>query len=321
MLNRRAFLGSAFAAVFARAQEGAIEQPLEPLPDRQPPKLPIGYSLYGMQDFAYGDALEIIGRLDYEAVELCLLEGFPTEATELGQSDRAQIRSLLEEHDMRVAGMMEKMLLTADDAEHERNLEKIRRAAQLAQDLTRNQADDVPAPPLETILGGKPGQWEALREPMAERLRDWARVAEQNDLRIAIKAHVGSAVQTPEQLQWLRRRAGSSSIRATYDYSHYRLQGLDLEGTLRDLGGDVALVHVKDAAGTADAPEFLLPGQGEGIDYVELFRRLSAADYRGSVVVEVSSQLSSRLDYDAIGAAEESLEFLLGAREEALADA
>jgi len=320
MLNRRAFLGSAFAASLANAQEGAIEQPLAPLPERLPPKLPIGYSLYGMQDFAYGDALEIIGRLDYEAVELCLLEDFPTAPDKLGQSDIAQIRSLVEEHDMHVAALMEKILLTADDAEHERNLEKIRRAAQLSHALTLPDSNQ-PAPLLETVLGGKPDQWEELREPMAERLRDWARVAQQSDIVIAVKAHVGSAAHLPEHLQWLKRRAGSSRIRFTYDYSHFKLQGLDLEGTLRDFGSDAAFIHLKDAAGTPAEPQFLLPGQDAAVDYVDLFRRLFAADYRGSVVVEVSSQLSRRLDYDAIGAAEESLEFLLAARDQALADA
>ena len=320
MFNRRAFLGSAFVASLAHAQEGAIEQPLAPLPERLPPKLPIGYSLYGMQDFAYGDALEIIGRLDYEAVELCLLEDFPTAPDKLGQGDIAQIRSLLEEHDMHVAALMEKILLTADDAEHERNLEKIRRAAKLAHAFTFAESNH-PTPPLETVLGGKPSQWEELREPMAERLRDWARVAQEADIVIALKAHVGSAAHLPEHLQWLKRRAGSSRIRFTYDYSHFQLQGLDLEGTLRDFGSDTAFIHLKDAAGTAAEPQFLLPGKGDGVDYVDLFRRLSAADYRGSVVVEVSSQLSRRLDYDAIGAAEDALEFLLAAREQALADA
>ncbi len=301
MLSRRGFLGAAAAAAA-----------LAPAARAEPPALPIGYSLYGVPDFRYGDAVELVGRLGYEAIELTLNEGFPTEPAKLGQGDRAQIRALLSEHDMLVAGLMERILLTADAAEHQRNLEKIKRAAQLAHDLA-----PLAPPPLETILGGRPEQWEELREPMAERLRDWAKVARAADLTIALKAHVGGAAHLPEQISWLRRQAGGSHIRLAYDYSHFAAQGLTLAGTLRDLLPDTVFIHVKDVARADGKTRFLLPGEGD-TDYVELFRRLRQASYRGAVVVEVSSQISSRLGYDPIGAAEKCLEFLENAREQAL---
>ena len=297
ILTRRGFLAAAGLAATAQAET---------------PELPIGYSLYGLPEFRYGDAFETVGRLGYDAVELCLLEGYSCDPSELGQSDRAQIRSLLSEHDMLVAGMMEKILLTADDADHRRDLEKIKAAAQLGHDLSPDAM-----PPLETVLGGKPPQWEELREPMAERVRGWAKVAESVDLTIAIKAHVGGAAHLPEHVLWLARQAHSQNVKVVYDYSHFAAQGLDLAGTLRDLLPDTVFIHVKDVRLVDGKPRFQLPGEG-GTDYVDLFRRLHEAKYRGAVVVEVSSQISSRSDYDPIGSADDCLVFLEEAREQAL---
>lgn len=296
MLTRRGFFAAAAFAAAARAEA---------------PQIPIGYSLYGLPDFRYGDAFETVGRLGYDAVEACLLEGYCCDPTKLGRGDRGQIRSLLAEHDMTVAGMMEKILLTADEAEHARNLEKIRRAAELGRDLS-----PLSMPPLETVLGGKTGQWEELREPMAERLRDWAKVAAQEELTLAIKAHSGGAAHLPEHVLWLRRQAGGGNVKVVYDYSHFAAQGLDLAGTLRDMLPETAFIHVKDVEVVDGKRRFLLPGEGS-IDYVDLFRRLADAKYAGAVVVEVSSQISSRDDYDPIGSADDALYFLEEQRDKA----
>ena len=293
--SRREFLGALGAAAALPAQT---------------PELRIGFSLYAMQDFRIGDALEICGRIGYEAIELTVTEGWPAEPKLLTAGDRGQIRSQLAEHGMTVPALMERILLTADDGEHSANLEKIRQAADLAHDLS---IDNPPV--LETVLGGRPERWDELSEGMVERVRDWGRVAEEVDLTIALKAHVGGAAHLPEHVLELARRARSGRVQVAYDYSHFQLRGLDMAGTLREMLPHTVFVHVKDAAGTPEKPQFLVPGDGD-TDYVELFRRLAAGGYRGAVVVEISSQIQRRPDYDPIRLAENALEFLLDAREQ-----
>ena len=275
------------------------------------PRLPLGFSLYAMKDFRVGDAVEYCARLGYEAIEITLNEGWPTEPAAFPAGDRAQLRHQLADMDVTLPAMMERLSLVAADAEHERNLEKIRRAAQLGHEL-------VPAAPpvLETVLGGKPGEWEQLKAPMAERLADWAKLASSLGQTIALKAHVSGAAHLPEHILWLIRQVRSSSIRAVYDYSHFQLRGLDLRGTLRDLLPETVFVHVKDARGTAEKPEFVLPGDGD-IDYVAMLRQLDEGNYGGAVVVEVSAQLQSQARYSALDAAEQSYEALWEAYEEA----
>ncbi|MBI1353446.1 MAG: TIM barrel protein [Acidobacteria bacterium] len=298
-LSRRSFLGAAAALSLAPSLRAAAR-----------PRA-IGFSLYGMKDWRLGDAMEVCGRLGYESIELCLLPGFPTDPENFAAPDRRQLSFQLRDLDLSLAGLMENLKLTDDDAQHAKNLERLRRAGELAHELV--PADPVP---VETVMGGKPEQWDELRESMAERLKDWAKVARELDFTIAIKPHVGSAAHLPEHALWLIDQVGSSHIRAAYDFSHYRAQGLDMAATVEALLPKTVFVHVKDVKPGADKVEFLLPGQGD-IDYVQLFKLLAKGGYEGPVVVEVSSQIHRRPDYAPYDAAEESLEALLAAREQA----
>ncbi len=301
-VSRRSFLGLCTAAG-GRAQ-------LADLTDDKL-RLPLGFSLYAMQDFRVGDAVEYCARLGYEAIEITLNEGWPTEPAKFRSGDRAQLSFQLRDLDIRLPAMMERILLTADDAEHARNLEKIRLAAQLGHDIVPGEP-----PLLETVLGGKPAEWEQLKGRMAERLADWARVAAEVDQTIALKAHVGGAAHLPEHITWLLSQVRSRRIRAAYDFSHFSLRGLDMRGTLRDLLPETVFVHVKDARGGAAKPEFLLPGAGE-TDYFQLLKQLDAGGYRGPVVVEVSAQLQRKPGYSALDAADEAYEAMWAAYEEA----
>ena len=301
-LARRQFLALCTAAGLPAQLADLVDDKL---------RLPLGFSLYAMKDFNVGDAVEYCARLGYEAIEITLNEGYPTEPAKFSSGDRGQLSFQLRDLDITLPAMMEHILLTADDAEHARNLEKIRLAAQLGHDLVPT------APPvLETVLGGKPAQWEELREPMAERLADWAKVAAEADQTIALKAHVGGAAHLPEHILWLLKQVRSRHIRAAYDFSHFQLRGLDMRGSVRDLLPETIFVHIKDARGTAEKPEFLPPGAGE-TDYVQLLTLLNEGGYRGPVVVEISSQLQRKPGYSALDVADEAYESMWAAYEEA----
>ena len=302
LLARRQFLGLCAAS--------GLKAQLADLTDDKL-RLPLGFSLYAMKDFRIGDAVEYCARLGYEAIEITLNEGWPTEPAKFSAGDRAQLSFQLGDLDITLPAMMEQLLLTAGEAQHARNLEKIRLAAELGHQVV----PDAP-PILETVLGGKPAEWEQLKEPMAARLADWAKVAGEVDQTIAIKAHVSGAAHLPEHIVWLLGQVRSRHIRAAYDYSHFQLRGLDMRGSLRDLLPETVFVHIKDAKGAPEKPEFLLPGDGD-TDYVKLLRMLDEGGYRGPVVVEVSSQLQRQPGYSALDAADAAYESLWQAYETA----
>lgn len=279
---------------------------------KPPASFGLGFSLYGMKDLPLEDALKTCAEIGYDNVELCLLEGYPTEPKVLSALDRQRLRESLKSRKLRVSGLMENFTLLADDAKHAQQLERIKAAAELAHTLS----PEAPAP-LETVLGGKPAEWEQVKEKMATQLRAWAETAAAAKIIIAVKAHVMSAVQTPERLQWLLREANSPAIRFAYDYSHFQLQNLALDSTVSALIPTTVFVHVKDGRmNAAGKVEFLLPGEGT-TDYGALFSQLQKFGYRGDVVVEVSGQIFRQAGYDPRAAAEKSFAALTAGLEKA----
>ena len=160
-------------------------------------------------------------------------------------------------------------------------------------------------PVIETVLGGKPTEWEKVKGRLVERLRDWVKVGADSQTIIAVKPHVANALHLPEQAKWLVGQVGSPWLKLAFDYSHFVLRGMPLDKTVAELVPLSVFVHVKDARGKPEKFEFLLPGEGD-LDYADYFKGLREAGYRGAIVVEVSGQISSRRDYDPVAAARRS---------------
>ena len=289
MQTRRQFLQQAACAAAlasmlfpARAAEAGIS---------------LGFSLYGMKTLPLDAALRACAEIGYRNVELALNAGFPTEPKLLDAAARKNLRHQLGDLRLTCSALMCNMSLAADDRAHAQNLENLKAAAQLARDL----APDHP-PVIETVLGGKPPDWENVKERMAGRLREWAAVASAGQVVVAGKAHIGSAVTTPDRLLWLLKQADSPAIKATYDYSHFKLQGIPLADSLRALAPYTRFVHLKDAAGDEKKYRFLLPGAGD-TDFISYFALLRQAGYAGPAVVEVSAQIFNKPGYDPLAAA------------------
>ncbi|MCC6538131.1 MAG: sugar phosphate isomerase/epimerase [Bryobacterales bacterium] len=253
-------------------------------------------STYGMQAFEVERALEAVRGLGYDGVELCLMAGWPSEPAQLDASARGRLRGAA----FPIPTLIENGNTLVSDADHARMQDRIRAAAALAHDV-------APASPplLQTVLGGKPDEWEQVKEKMAARLSDWARVAAENRLRLAVKSHIGSASNTPEKLLWLLDRVRNPALSAIYDYSHFQLLGLKLKPTLEALLPRSSFVTVKDGRLENGAPRFLLPGEGT-IDYGTYFRLLKQRRFDGWMLVEVSRQLQTQPGYDAVDAARRS---------------
>lgn len=269
--------------------------------------IPLGFSLYGMKSLPVEEAIRICGEIGYDCVELPAMEGWPADGLKLGESALAKINDARLAAEISVSAIMENLVLAVDDATHKLNLARLAAAARVAKRLE--------APLLETVLGGAPRQWESLKTTMAQRLRDWSKLAADNKVRIAIKAHVGGAAHLPEHLLWLLEQVESDVLCIVYDPSHFHLRGLTLAESSKPLAKHTQFVHVKDARGTPEKPEFLLPGEGH-IDLVALLRLLLSHHYAGSVVVEVSGQISSRDGYNPIAIARNCFQTLRAAANE-----
>ena len=297
MPTRRHFLHSAlgFAALPHLAHAAA------------PGGVSLGFSLYGMKTLPLNEALKTCAEIGYANVELALNPGFPSEPKVFTTAARAEVKQQLTALKLDLPCLMVNLSLTADDKGHALNLQSINDAAQLARDMNAAQP-----PIIETVLGGKPATWEQQKTGMAERLQSWAETAEKAQTTIALKAHVNSAVNSPERLLWLLEQVKSPTIQVAYDYSHFELQGIDMEESMKLLLPRTKFIHVKDSVGEPAKFQFLLPGEGR-TDYVKYFTALKQHGYHGPVVVEVSGQIFSKPGYEPIAAAKKCYEVLASA--------
>ena len=266
----------------------------------QPKPIQLAIGTYGMQSLDVDKALEQIHQIGYDGAELCLMEGWPSEPYKLNIPARRRIR----EQPLPIPSLIENFNLLVSDSDYARTLDRIRIAAALALDISSKNP-----PLLQTVLGGKPDEWEQVKAKMAIRLAGWARVAEENGIKLAVKSHIGSASDTPEKLIWLLDQVKSTALSGIYDYSHFQLLKLDLEKTLNTLLPRVSFITVKDGRLVDGKPHFLIPGDGT-TNYTKYFELLKAKNYRGWMLVEISRQLQTQAGFDPIAAARKSFQKL-----------
>ena len=309
VMRRRQVLGTVLGGAAWAAVAGVRGGSSDAVADSLTP----GFSLYGMKSLALSEAVEVCAETGYSHVEMVLNAGYPTEPSMFDTAARRGAAEQLRRLKLGLPALMVLMSLTADSEAHARSLEMIAVAGALGKELVG--ADQQP-PVLETVLGGQPAKWESQKTGMLSQLKDWAAIAEKAGVVIAIKAHVGSAVNEPERLLWLLDEVKSPSIQVVYDYSHFQLQGRGLEETLRLLLPRIRLIHVKDSVGDVNKFRFVLPGEGR-TDYVEYYSLLLSLGYGGPVCVEVSGQVFQQPGYDARAAARSCWAVLSGALKEA----
>lgn len=264
-----------------------------------PPPIPLGFSLYGMKALKLSDALKVCRDVGYDGVEFALMPGYSTEPKALSADARKDLRTRLADLKLAVHGLMENLPEPASAEAHRTNIERLKAAAELGHALS----PDAP-PPIETVLSGKPADWDKVKDQLAERLGKWAEVGRGAKTVIAVKPHVANALHTPDAAVWLVQQVNSPWLRLAFDYSHFELREVKLTDAVVLLPL-ASFIHVKDSKGTAAKFEFLLPGEGR-TDYVAYAKLVAASKYRGPVVVEVSAQVSNKPDYDAIAAAKSS---------------
>lgn len=274
----------------ALALAGAALLPAAPL------KLQFGFSLYGMRSLPWRDGINHVARIGYKSTELSLRAGWNTEPRLLTKADRVEIRKRLRDTGLALPAVMENMPLGRPDG-LKVNQERLRAAAEIC-----HECSPGPAALMETTLGGRPDAWDQMKGTMAEELGDWAKLAEQLKIVIAIKPHSKLAMNRPERALWLIGQVKSPSIKLVYDYSHYEVNALDMKQTMEQIVPHAVFAHIKDCTGPGPGSKFLLPGDGK-TDYKAYVAMLTGLGYRGPVVVEVSVDVFDLPNYDPVAAA------------------
>jgi sugar phosphate isomerase/epimerase len=294
--SRRRFvkLGSTALAFGCLAPHRLCAEPVE---ERLSKTRPIGFSLYGMKSLPVLDALDQCARIGYDNVELCIMDEFPTELDKFNPSLQREVRDRARQHNLEISSLLFHGAIFGDEQKQREDLETIKRAGEIA-----NVLDEKHPPLLESVMGGKKDAWESGKNMMVDRLGKWASAAGDAGVKIAVKAHAGNAVFSSEQLLWLYKAVNHPALTLTYDYSHYKAEGFDMETTMREVIPHAGFIHVKDVAPEKPV-RFLLPGEGT-INWVKYFRLIRELQYTGPILVEVSAHIHRLPAYEPVLSAE-----------------
>ncbi len=253
-----------------------------------PAKLQTGFSLYGVTDQPLTAALQQIAETGYGGIELPLLPGGLFDPLKLSAVDCQVIRSQIEAESLDLQAVMENLPLLNQNLSAADDEQRLKRAFHVSRKVSPETQ-----PLLETILGGKPGDWPRLKNFAIDQLGRWAELAKSEDAVIAIKPHISNALQRPDDIAAVFDEIRSPCLRLAFDYSHLERQRIPIDVAVRTLARYSVFVHVKDNVPAGTGWQFALPGQG-ATDYAMLFTSLKEAGYRGPICVEVSSQVFSK---------------------------
>lgn len=252
------------------------------------------YSTYGMQKLDIFDALPRLRDMGYEGIEIAATPGWPTEPARLDAGARQRLAGLLGELDF---GTPPIMALLNPCVEGEG------RAAQLAQfeatfDLARDLRIDDATPVVTTTLGHPKPAWDGGRERIADLVCEVADLAASRGVVVALEPHAGHDFETPEKAAWLMQRADHPHLGLNFDYSHFWVEGMDLEHCI-ELNLPYAVHnHIKD--GYLDEEGrivYLLPGDGK-LDLAVYLQAMHKAGWEGVICPEVTGQIWKLDDYD-----------------------
>lgn len=259
----------------------------------------LGLGDYGLRSLKTPEAVRLIAEIGYDSIEFTLMPGWPLEPKLVPPAARRDLGKMVADAGLPVASLLEQVFITGGDAAHRASLDRLRRDAEFAHDIS------PAAPPVvQTHLGGSDKDWDKLKNMIVDRLGNWARVGAETKTVICIKGHNKNLMDTAEKSQWVMRQVHGPWLKLLYDYSHYEAVGQTLPHTMDLLLPFAAMISIKDARPHATGGGFdrLLPGDGK-VDYIDYYRRLLKFGYSGHTVVEISGQIHSQPGYDAVATA------------------
>lgn len=275
--------------------------------------LKLGYSAWAMPEMPVAEQIELVRSLGYVGIELVSGPRSSLDALTIGAADRKVIRRQLDDAGLALPSIAgHGNLLEADPEKRAAQLKQVQANIDLAADLTGAEGT-----PCMVCMGyGKPDQYEAVRDQIAQNFVDLAAYGEKRGVVVALEPHVGQAFDLPEKVLWLLERVGSPWFRLNFDNSHFEVMGRDIDEYVPLLAKYSVHTHVKDQTGVSPDYKFLVPGEGT-FDYPRYISAMEQAGYDGFLTVEISKQIQNRPDYDAAATAKVSFETLTAAAQKA----
>ena len=273
----------------------------------------LGYSNYGMRQLDVFDALPRLQSMGYEAMEICVRDGWATTADAFDKGARRKLVGHFQQLGFPPPPLMESLAVCAEGGERNAMLKRAAASFSMARDL--NFGDSLAV--ITTTVGELNRPWDAVREQVRDSFLELADMASQYGVVIAAEAHSGSVFNSPDKTVWLMEQTRHEHLKLNFDISHFSVQGFDVQQCV-DLCVPYAVhTHVKDGFMAGGKVQFQLPGEGN-LDLTAYMKAVIRAALVPPVYVEVSRQISELPDFDAWRAARFCYKALNEARHAAL---
>ena len=269
----------------------------------------LGYSNYAMKEIDLYTALPRIKSLGYEAMEICVRDGWETAADVFDKSSRVKLVRLLNQLGFPPPPLMEALSVCSTGDDRKVMIARARASFSLARDLNFSE---TPLP-VTTTIGAPHPIWPEDQEVIQASFLELADIAAEYKVVVAAEPHVGSTFDTPEKAVWLMEQTKHDYLKLNFDISHFVSQGIDLQKSVSLCVPYAVHTHIKDGYKVDGRVQFQLPGEGD-MDLNEYMNAISEAGLMVPVYVEVSRMLSERSDYDPWSAAKFCYEALNRAR-------
>ena len=254
----------------------------------------LGFSMWSAPDVPVSELFPRIAAMGYQGIELSVLPQWTTALESLGPGERQELRDLAGEHDLEITSIASHSYLLDPDT-RDAGIARIRGALELAVELSPEKP-----PCICTFSGGDPADWEDVKGKLVGEFAGLAKHAAAVGAHLALEAHVGCAMDKPEQLRWVLQQIDSPAAVLNFDYSHFQALDYTIEDSLSTLIDHIVHTHIKGNRGIWPENEFLTPGEpGDDYDYANYLTAFDSLGYTGFQTVEISMTVQRRADYDA----------------------
>ena len=271
----------------------------------------LGYSTWAMPKIPIDTSIKFLSETGYDGITIATLPQFTTSINNLDIEERKRILNLSKLYSIPITSVMSFTNLMEENKENlKNNIKFVNDSIDLANDWETNY--------LITGIGGKPNELEDIQksEEFIERISELGLIAKSKGVTIALEPHVDQAVEKPDQLVELINKINMDSVKANFDISHFNVQGIDVNESIKKVLPISVACDVKDERGVVPNWSYVAPGEGE-FDYTNYLKIMKKADYKGFITIEISFQVQANPNYDPLATAKKSYEILDRAFKEA----
>ena len=163
-----------------------------------------------------------------------------------------------------------------------------------------------------SIFGEKPVYTDEQWELIAKGFNKMGELAREKDMYFTVHHHMGTGVQTAEEIDKLMEITDPNLVYLLFDTGHLSFSGEDVVGVLKKYVNRIKHVHLKDIRknviedaktkgysflDAVRAGSFTVPGDGD-FDFTPVFDILDEAGYEGWVVVEAEQDPAKANPYE-----------------------